>query len=286
MDMEPNLLEIFASYASWKCSEDTWIINFMGGSQNMYLLEGSERALLIDTGWGSGTLRAHVEKLTAKPVTVLLTHGHLDHSGSAGEWESAMMLPGAEADLTTLDRSPFDVSKLPYPNYEKKFAADGDTIDLGGRSVRLLDISAHSNGSVAVLDQKNGYLFVGDEMESAQVLMYDAAPEAGIPFDLDRRLRAHRRNMLRLKSLGDQWHTIFPAHNGAPIAPSYLDDHIGLVEHIYAGDAVIEDKLNHIHAEAGDPEHRLCRVRWNKASFFVVKEDMMALWGTGLPSEG
>ena len=284
--MEPNLLEIFASYASWKCSEDTWIINFMGGSQNMYLLEGGERALLIDTGWGSGTLRAFVESLTHKPVEVLLTHGHLDHSGSAGEWESARMLPGAVADLVTLERGPFDVSRLPYPNYEKKFVTDGDIIDLGGRSVRLLDISAHSNGSLAVLDPKNGYLFVGDEMESAQVLMYEVEPRPDRPaFMLRDRLIAHHRNMLRLKSLRGQWHTIFPAHNGAPIAPSYLDDYIALAERIFAGDAAIEDKLNHPHAEAGDPEHRLCRVRWNKASFFVVKEDLMALWGTGLPSE-
>ena len=96
--MQPDKLEIFASYTSWKCGEDTWVINFMQGSQNMYLLEGAERALLIDTGWGSGTLRAYVERLTDRPVEVVITHGHLDHSGSCGEWESAMMLPGAVTD--------------------------------------------------------------------------------------------------------------------------------------------------------------------------------------------
>ena len=280
--MEPDLLQIFASYTSWKCSEDTWIINFMGGSQNMYLLEGKYRALLIDTGWGSGTLRAYVEKLTSKPVTVALTHGHLDHAGGCGEWESVHMLPGAETDLKTCCRSPFDISKLPHPDFEHVMVKDRATIDLGDRMVEMLDISAHSNGSLAFLDHKNGYLFVGDELESAQVLMYDAAPESGVSFDLDRRLRAHHANMLWLKRMEGLWKTIFPAHNGAPIAPSYLDDYIALVEHIYAGDAAIEDKLNHPHVEADDSEHRLCRVRWNKASFFVVKEDMMSLWGTGL----
>lgn len=282
--MEPNLMEIFASYTSWKCSEDTWIINFMGGSQNMYLLEGGERALLIDTGWGSGTLRAYVEKLTAKPVTAVLTHGHLDHAGGCGEWESVRMLPGAEADLKTCLRSPFDVSKLPYPDYEHVLVKDGDVIELGGRTVEMIDISAHSNGSLAFLDRKNGYLFVGDEMESAQVLMYDAASESGVPFDLNQRLRAHHANMLRLKGLEGLWSVIFPAHNGAPIARSYIDDYIALVEHIYSGDAAIEDKLNHPYVEADDPEHRRCRVRWNKASFFVVKEDLMSLWGSGLLS--
>ena len=150
---------------------------------------------------------------------------------------------------------PFDVAKLPHPNYEHKLVKDGSAIDLGGRIIELLDISAHSNGSLAFLDHKNGYLFAGDELESSQVLMYGAAPESGVPFDLDQRLRTYHSNMLRLKRLECLWRTIFPAHNGAPIAHFYLDDFIALVEHIYAGDAVVEDKLNHVHAKAGDPEH-------------------------------
>lgn len=278
--MAPNPVEIFGSYMSWKINEDTWVINFMNGSQNIYLLEGEHSALLIDTGWGAGNLRAHVEKLTNKPVITAITHGHLDHSGGCGEWDSVIMLPGAEADLITCRRLPFDVTKLPHPDFHHKLMKDGDVIDLGGRTIELLDISAHSNGSLAFLDRKNGYLFVGDELESTQVLMYDTDAEVGVNFDLDQRLRTHHANMLRLKALTGQWNTLFPAHNGAPIAQSYLDDHIGLVEHIYAGDSVVEDKLNHIYAEAGDPEHKLCRVRWSKASFFVVKADMMALYGT------
>lgn len=279
--MEPNPVQIFGSYLSWKYSDDTRIISFMGGSQFMYLLEGSEKALLIDTGWGAGNLREFVERLTDKPILVTNTHGHLDHSGGNGEWESVMMLPGARDDLYTCRRLPFDVSKLPHPDYERRIVHDGDVIDLGGRTLELMDISAHSNGSLAYLDRKNGYLFVGDEIESAQVLMYDTDPIPGRTFDLDQRLRAHHANLLRLRALKGVWHTIFPAHNGTPIAPSYLDDLIALTEHIYAGDAVIEDRLNHVYAEAGDPEHKLCRVRWGSVSFFINKSDMMALYGSG-----
>ena len=278
--MEFDLVKTFGTYMSWKISEDTWIISFMNGSQNIYLLEGGERALLIDTGWGAGNLRAHVEKLTGKPVVVANTHGHLDHSGGNGEWESVMMLPGGEGDIYTCHRLPFDISKLPNPDYEHKLVHDGDVIELGGRTIELLDISAHSNGSLAFLDRKNGYLFVGDEMESAQVLMYETEAIPGYEFVLDKKLRAHHANMLRLKGLRGAWHTLFPAHNGAPIAPSYLDDHIALTEHIYAGDAVVEDKLNHIYAEQSDPEGKLCRVRWGKASFFVNKADLMELYGS------
>lgn len=278
--MEPNPVQIFGSYMSWKFSEDTHVISFMGGSQFMYLLEGEEYALLIDTGWGAGNLRAFVEKLTSKPVIVANTHGHLDHSGGNGEWESVILLPGGVADLISCERLPFDVSKLPYPNYERKLAKDGDVIELGGRTIELLDISSHSNGSLAFLDRKNGYLFVGDELESAQVIMSPTEEPSGYPFVLDERLRAHRANMLRIRELKGAWTALFPAHNGAPIAHSYLDDYIALVEHIYTGDAVIEDKLNHFFVEQGDPEHKLCRVRWGGASFFVKKEALMPIYGS------
>ena len=221
-----------------------------------------------------------MEKLTSKPVLAANTHGHLDHAGGNGEWESVLMLPGCEGDIYTCYRLPFDISRLPYPDYKHNIVHDGDVIDLGGRTVELMEISAHSNGSLAFLDRKNGYLFVGDELESTQVLMYETEAIPGYTFDLDQRLRAHHANMLRLRELKGAWNTIFPAHNGAPIAHSYLDDFIALTEHIYAGDAVIEDKLNHKYAEAGDPEHKLCRVRWGGASFFVNKADMMALYGT------
>lgn len=275
-----DLISTFGTYQSWKLNEDTWIINFMQGTQNMYLLEGRDKALLVDTGWGAGNLRPLVERLTSKPVEVLNTHGHLDHAGGNGEWESVWMLPGAVADLCTLDNSPFDLSRLPHPDYEKRLISDGQVLDLGDRPIRLFDISAHSNGSVALLDESRGLLLVGDELESAQVLMYETYDRGSRPaFVLEERLKAHHRHMLELKGLLPRWHTLLPAHNGAPIAHSYLEDYIGLTEHIFAGDATIEDKLNHVHAEAGDPEHRLCRVRWQKASFFVVKEDLMALWG-------
>lgn len=46
-----------------------------------YLLEGSERALLIDTGLGISNISERVEKLTAKPVTAVATHIHWDHIG-------------------------------------------------------------------------------------------------------------------------------------------------------------------------------------------------------------
>ena len=71
-----------------------------------------------------------------------------------------------------------------------------------------------------------------------------------------------------------------PSHNGVPIALSYIDDAIELVSHIYNGDAIIEDKLNHPFIENEDPKApELCRVRWNNVSIFIKKKDVMSVYG-------
>ena len=50
---------------------------------HMYLVTGSERAALIDTGLGmSGDLNKVVRSLTNKPVICLLTHCDPDHAGT------------------------------------------------------------------------------------------------------------------------------------------------------------------------------------------------------------
>lgn len=57
----------------------------------MYLAEGAERAALMDTGFGFSDLRGYVESLTGKPYVVLLSHGHMDHAGGAGQFDTVYL---------------------------------------------------------------------------------------------------------------------------------------------------------------------------------------------------
>ena len=59
---------------------------FAPSAELMYLVEGDERAALIDTGSGIGFVRPLVERLTDKPLIVLITHGHVDHAMGASEF--------------------------------------------------------------------------------------------------------------------------------------------------------------------------------------------------------
>lgn len=51
-------------------------------------------------GFGVGDLAAHVEGLTGEPLTVLVTHGHLDHAFGAGWFDDVYR---SQADLSLLD---------------------------------------------------------------------------------------------------------------------------------------------------------------------------------------
>ena len=82
--------------AAWlkatRTAEGVWTISD-NGSDNMYLVEGRDKALLIDTGLGVARLSAFVRSLTTKPLTVVNTHGHPDHAGGNFEFKSVYAHP-------------------------------------------------------------------------------------------------------------------------------------------------------------------------------------------------
>lgn len=281
--MEPTLEQIFGSYSSWEAKEGTWFINFMNGTENMYLLEGDERALLIDTGYGAGNLRAFVEKLTNKPIVVVNTHFHPDHAAGNGEFEIVYMSKGAEMDApSTLNPGavPFDLTKLPYPDYQKIYVGEGDVIELGNRTIEVLDVKpAHCNSSLFFLDRKEGMLFCGDEIDAGQVMLFDNSQNPEAPYDVQERMINFRDNMLRLKKLDTAYEWLLPNHNGYPLAKSYIDDFIDLVDAVFAGTAEIEDKLNHPFVEMDQKADKLCRVRFKRASIFIEKEEVLKICG-------
>lgn len=281
--MEQDLKLIFGNYQAWEAKEGTWFINFMNGTQNMYLLEGKDKALLIDTGYGTGTLRAYVETLTKKPVTVVNTHFHPDHSGGNGEFEEAGVAAGWETDAPSVfgeGAVPFDLSLLPYPDYKKHILKEGDEIDLGGRIIKVMDVKpAHCNSSLFFYDTKEKMIFTGDEMECQQTLMFDNSKNPDAPYDVKKRLDNLKANAMRLRDMGNEIEWVLPNHNGFPIAKSYIDDYISLVDDIYSGKAVIEDKLNHPFIEMDPEAAKLCRIRYGKTSIFIKKAEVLKVYG-------
>jgi glyoxylase-like metal-dependent hydrolase (beta-lactamase superfamily II) len=91
-----------ASLDGWFATEEvesaTWLVG-EPGHVNCFLIEGAERAVLVDTGLGIADVRAAAERLTDKPVLVVNTHSHSDHRGGNWRFTDVAAHPLAAAPL-------------------------------------------------------------------------------------------------------------------------------------------------------------------------------------------
>jgi len=151
---------------------------FAFNTELMYLVEGDERAALLDTGSGFGSLRACVEALTDKPIIVLLTHGHTDHALGAAEFSEVYMSPPDEAVYAkhsvmsyradsgamwpgfALLRDDQIVPAMPFDRMRPLHA--GDVFDLGGVSVKCFACPGHTPGCLVFLLPEERMLLLGD----------------------------------------------------------------------------------------------------------------------------
>ena len=144
--------------------EHTWIGNgHRTYNESLYLVEGNDRAVLIDAGTRVPGLDKIVAGITSKPVTMILTHGHGDHVGGVGPFPEVWIGPADEQMLRNSQRR--------YQGHIKHLT-DGETIDLGGRKLEVMFTPGHTSGSVTFFDKANHYGFSGDAFGSTNLLVF------------------------------------------------------------------------------------------------------------------
>ncbi len=212
---------------------------------NTFLVVGTERAALIDTGLGVMPILPVAERLVSVPVIVANTHSHFDHVGGNYEFDEIAIHPlGAplleqETEASLLDdylgyvddlesalpgyldadgrfffhfteadrprrfpRSARDGGWRIPPSQATRLLRDGDTIDLGGRELGVLETPGHSPDHVAFLLEREGILFAGDAISTGPI--YAQWPESD--------LTALARSADRLAELAGGLRTVYVHH--------------------------------------------------------------------------
>jgi glyoxylase-like metal-dependent hydrolase (beta-lactamase superfamily II) len=148
-----------------------------GVNGNVYLVEDDAKLTLIDTGLprSSGKIIKYIKQLGYEPSsvsTIILTHFHIDHVGSAKKMQeltnAKIAVHEAEADVVAAKKSPPKPKKLLVkaltsiikvtPVEPGLLIKDGDKI--GG--LLVIGTPGHSDGSISLLDEKRKVMFVGD----------------------------------------------------------------------------------------------------------------------------
>lgn len=158
------------NYKIEELSKDLFAIDTAKGAA-MYLVIGSEKALLIDTGIANkhGPLEV-VKTLTDKPIELALTHAHIDHMYFAKEFSKVYLHENdiEEWNKGSLKRM-FSYGCLMFGVLPKTYdikmvtSIDEDTVlDIGGNTLKVILAPGHTPGSVIFVDDLHKILFMGD----------------------------------------------------------------------------------------------------------------------------
>jgi glyoxylase-like metal-dependent hydrolase (beta-lactamase superfamily II) len=217
-----------------KLYDGVWIIhdNDNGKSDfvDCYLIEGDDRALVIDAGFSPG-LRAVVDDLTDKPLDLLITHAHPDHIVALDEFDGVYM------------------SHLEIPAYLERYAGrfrkkpedfrditDGMVLDLGNRKLEMMILPGHTPGSVLVLDRANQLLYTSDALGTQTLWMHlpDSASLEEYLRHMDR-LYAFIEGLDHLVVLGGH-----KCMSRMELTKAYIDDVYTAVSQVVSGERVGE----------------------------------------------
>lgn len=140
----------------------------------LYLLVGSQRALLIDTGAVRDTqampLSQTVHALLPQsgfPLTVVHTHGHLDHRSGDAQFAGD---PHTAVVGTRLEDVKHHFHFNKWPN-------DSAQIDLGDRIVDVLPTPGHYPSELSYYDGQTGLFFSGDFLLPGRLLIADKSAD-------------------------------------------------------------------------------------------------------------
>jgi glyoxylase-like metal-dependent hydrolase (beta-lactamase superfamily II) len=133
---------------------------------NCYIFGSDEtkELVVIDPGGNADTIIKYIEEIGGKPVAVLLTHGHFDHTTKVSRisrhFQIPLMYNKKEYDSGTFKQKEAD-----------RWLIEGDVINLGEITLHTLETPGHSPGSLCFystdikeFDGKkiDGIIFSGD----------------------------------------------------------------------------------------------------------------------------
>ncbi len=132
-----------------------------------FLVIGSEKALLFDTGMGIENIKNEVEKLWQGDLIVVNSHCHFDHVGDNWRFPIVYGAVGDNADLVAAE----GCETLKIKPYSRQIVEEGHCFDLGNRRLEVIYTPGHSNDCIMLYDVDYKVLFVGDSYYNGPLFM-------------------------------------------------------------------------------------------------------------------
>ena len=228
-------------FTTKKLNDKVWRISD-GDIDNIYLIIGRDSAMLIDTGVGFADLKRFVRTITMLPLIIVNTHSHPDHTGSSFQFEK-VHCHANDAEMIKFFSSK-DIRKGSFKNMggmrvpdslriavkdslysvNLSFVKDKHSFNLGDRKIEVIHVPGHTPGSICLLDQKDKYLYTGDN-DNILVWLH---PQDALPLDI------YLKGLEKLESRVGDFDMLLPGH-GDPIDNKFIAEQIECVKSIISG---------------------------------------------------
>lgn len=167
-----------------------------------FLIIGTQRALLIDTGIGSDDLKTKISSITDLPITLVNTHNDRDHIGANNQFLLSYM---HELDIKKADILLEGKCKFISVN-------EGYIFDLGNCKLEVIHIPGHTPGSIALLNRESKSLFSGDSVQSGDIFMFGDG----------RNMESYLGSMRKLNEMKTLFNKVYPSHSEIPVSPEII----------------------------------------------------------------
>jgi glyoxylase-like metal-dependent hydrolase (beta-lactamase superfamily II) len=197
-----------------------------------YLIIADDQAFLIDSGMGYESISQVVKKITTKKVTLLLTHAHWDHIGSASQFadvwifdhpfEKESLQKGFHSDEINELKQKFFYDHFSSKKYHAPGIKDyqllhaNTIITTQDFSIQIIHTPGHTPGSVCFFIPEKGWLFSGDTIYNGP--LYAQLPESDV--------EAYQKSLRTLDRMKSKITTIFPGHNTCQEGAGLIDQAI------------------------------------------------------------
>ncbi len=241
---------------------------------NLYLIVGSERALLLDTGLGIRDLRPLVHELYSGELITVNSHFHFDHIGNNHDFEPvyiyddplAISIAGHGAPREALGNQldeemffpsypdGFDPAAFSIRPYSYKLMHEDDVFDLGNRQLRVIHTPGHSNDCIMLYDEKNGILFAGDMFYTGALYAHMDCGEFGRSEPV-----AYLESLRKVLSIVPEDTAVYCSHNDFIVSTGQLRAAADAFDFILSGGAgadLADVTSAHEYLEAGKPLKR------------------------------
>lgn len=234
---------------------------------NAFLIIGSKKALLLDTGMGIADIKPLVKELYGGEIQVVNSHFHFDHVGANWQFEPIYIFDDPYAiaaaakertaeelgdqldeDMFLFDYpigfSPEDFHIKPYKTIPMH---EGYQFDLGNRVLTVYHTPGHCNDAIMLYDEREHILFTGDSFYLGALYAHFHCQQFG-----HGNLQDYYASMNKMCCLSDV-KALYASHNDFIVDPVKLREAADALKSIIEGKALAKDGLDrgHTYLEGG-----------------------------------